>query len=201
MTRWPGLRRSFGSIARPTWSATSTTSCSSTSTVRREIWSRAAWTPDDARREADRRFGDVERTRERLVAIDRQRVASERRADWWGGLPAGSPLRAARAAPETGLHGRGRAHARPRHRRQRDDVRHRRPAAVPAAGLPGPRQPGAPRVAGAAWRPGPGHRRGYPYRRYLDLAATTKASTSWPHTCPSVAVGIGDEVHEGTSSR
>ena len=40
-------------------------------------------TPDDARREAERRFGDVERTRERLATIDRSRVGRERRAEWW----------------------------------------------------------------------------------------------------------------------
>ena len=38
----------------------------------------------DARREAERRFGDVRATRAVLVATDRGRVASERRADWWG---------------------------------------------------------------------------------------------------------------------
>ena len=40
-------------------------------------------TPDDARREAERRFGDVQRTRERLATIDRARVGQERRAEWW----------------------------------------------------------------------------------------------------------------------
>ncbi len=40
--------------------------------------------PGEARREAERRFGDVRGTRERLVAMDRRRVATERRADWWG---------------------------------------------------------------------------------------------------------------------
>jgi putative ABC transport system permease protein len=39
--------------------------------------------PDDARREADRRFGDATKTRERLATIDRSRVGSERRAEWW----------------------------------------------------------------------------------------------------------------------
>ena len=39
--------------------------------------------PDDARREAQRRFGDVERTRERLATIDRSRTERERRAEWW----------------------------------------------------------------------------------------------------------------------
>src|SRR6185503_10667986 len=39
--------------------------------------------PDDARREAERRFGDVRRTRERLATIDRSRDERERRAEWW----------------------------------------------------------------------------------------------------------------------
>jgi putative ABC transport system permease protein len=42
-----------------------------------------AMTPDDARRETERRFGDVQRTRERLATIDRSRVDQERRAEWW----------------------------------------------------------------------------------------------------------------------
>jgi predicted permease len=39
-----------------------------------------------ARAEAERRFGDVGTVRERLRALDRGRIASERRAEWWGGL-------------------------------------------------------------------------------------------------------------------
>jgi predicted permease len=38
---------------------------------------------DEARNEAARRFGDVQRTRERLATIDRSRVGQERRAEWW----------------------------------------------------------------------------------------------------------------------
>lgn len=38
---------------------------------------------DEARKEAARRFGDVQRTRERLTTIDRSRVGRERRAEWW----------------------------------------------------------------------------------------------------------------------
>jgi putative ABC transport system permease protein len=41
-------------------------------------------TPDDARRETERRFGDVQRTREKLTTIDRSRIGRERRAEWWG---------------------------------------------------------------------------------------------------------------------
>ena len=40
----------------------------------------------DARREAERRFGDVERTRQRLAAIDRSRAEQVRRAEWWSAV-------------------------------------------------------------------------------------------------------------------
>ncbi len=40
----------------------------------------------DARREAERRFGDVAATRRQLVALDRGRESAERRADWWGAV-------------------------------------------------------------------------------------------------------------------
>jgi putative ABC transport system permease protein len=40
----------------------------------------------DARREAERRFGDVERTRARLEAIDRSRAERIRRTEWLSGL-------------------------------------------------------------------------------------------------------------------
>ncbi len=38
---------------------------------------------DEARREAHRRFGDVDRTRANLATIDRSHVEHQRRADWW----------------------------------------------------------------------------------------------------------------------
>src|SRR2546423_12715978 len=41
---------------------------------------------DDARHEAERRFGDVARTRARLEAIDRDREERARRAEGWSGL-------------------------------------------------------------------------------------------------------------------
>jgi putative ABC transport system permease protein len=44
----------------------------------------AGMSEEDARREAVRRFGDVERTRARLATIDRTRVDRERRTEWWG---------------------------------------------------------------------------------------------------------------------
>ena len=40
----------------------------------------------EARREAERRFGDVERTRARLEAIDRSRAERDRRAAWFSSL-------------------------------------------------------------------------------------------------------------------
>ena len=43
-------------------------------------------TPDDAKREAQRRFGDVTNFRDRLTQIDRQRVGQEKRAEWWSGF-------------------------------------------------------------------------------------------------------------------
>ncbi|HVE33697.1 MAG TPA: ABC transporter permease [Gemmatimonadaceae bacterium] len=42
--------------------------------------------PDEARREAERRFGDVQRTRRRLAEIDRARIDQQRRAEWWSGF-------------------------------------------------------------------------------------------------------------------
>jgi putative ABC transport system permease protein len=43
-------------------------------------------TPDDARREAERRFGDVSKHRERLAAIDRAQATTVRRVEWWSGV-------------------------------------------------------------------------------------------------------------------
>jgi predicted permease len=43
-------------------------------------------TPDDARREAERRFGDVSAVRANLSTIDRGRVGHEKRAEWWDGI-------------------------------------------------------------------------------------------------------------------
>jgi putative ABC transport system permease protein len=42
--------------------------------------------PDGARREAERRFGDVKLTRERLASIDESRAVRDRRAEWWSGF-------------------------------------------------------------------------------------------------------------------
>jgi predicted permease len=43
-------------------------------------------TADQARAEAERRFGDVEAVRERLARLDRARLGEQRRADWWSAL-------------------------------------------------------------------------------------------------------------------
>ncbi len=43
----------------------------------------AGMSPDDARREAGRRFGDVQRTRERLTDLDRALLGQERRVERW----------------------------------------------------------------------------------------------------------------------
>ena len=55
----------------------------------------------DAQREAERRFGNVERTRSRLESIDRSRAEHVRRVEWWGGLlqDLRYALRGLRAAP------------------------------------------------------------------------------------------------------
>src|SRR6185503_7894953 len=39
--------------------------------------------PDEARRVAQDRFGDVQGTRERLTAIDRSQQERARRVEWW----------------------------------------------------------------------------------------------------------------------
>ena len=50
-----------------------------------ELVARGA-THDEARREAERRFGDVAAVRERLARLDRARLYGERRADWWSAM-------------------------------------------------------------------------------------------------------------------
>ena len=51
----------------------------------RELMDRGMPEPE-AKLEAERKFGDVERTRARLAAIDRERVGGVRRAEWWSGF-------------------------------------------------------------------------------------------------------------------
>ncbi len=43
-------------------------------------------TPDEARQEAERRFGDVRRARAGMNRIDRERVERVRRGEWWSAL-------------------------------------------------------------------------------------------------------------------
>jgi len=86
MSRMPGLRRFFR-LDRPQDVARS---------VEDELHFHFQMTVDElmaagltetvARAEAERRFGDLQSTREGLQAIDRQRTVSRRRVEWWGGL-------------------------------------------------------------------------------------------------------------------
>lgn len=46
----------------------------------------AGRSPDDARREAESRFADLQSMPRRLAEIDRRRVRMERRAEWWSSL-------------------------------------------------------------------------------------------------------------------
>src|SRR5262245_42365033 len=50
-----------------------------------ELVARGA-TPEQARAEAERRFGDVLTVRRGLARLDRERIRDERRADWWSAL-------------------------------------------------------------------------------------------------------------------
>jgi len=84
--RWPGLRRAFR-LGRA-------------ADVEREVEDELRHHLDlaaeelmargmpaaEARREAERRFGDVRATRRSLVALGRRRAATERRADWVGAI-------------------------------------------------------------------------------------------------------------------
>jgi putative ABC transport system permease protein len=86
MIRWPGVRRAFR-LGRP-------------ADVEREVEDEldhhfalevrdlvaGGLGPDEARREAERRFGDVRATRRRLVKIGHARAGAERRAEWWRAL-------------------------------------------------------------------------------------------------------------------
>lgn len=86
MSRIPGLRRFFR-LDRPQDVARS---------VEDELQFHFQMTVDElvasgteasaARAEAERRFGDLQATRRSLEAIDRQRTATTRRTEWWGGL-------------------------------------------------------------------------------------------------------------------
>jgi len=84
--RWPGLRRAFrlGRAADVAGEVDEELRLH-LDLAAEELMARGL--PEaDARREAERRFGDLRSTRRHLVAMDRRRVASERRADWWSAL-------------------------------------------------------------------------------------------------------------------
>ena len=72
---------------------------------------RAGMAPDEARREALRRFGDFTEARRRLHAGARQREASKSHRDWLGSVRRGPRVCAAPVASRTGIH-------RDRHRRR-----------------------------------------------------------------------------------
>ncbi len=57
--------------------------------------------PDDARREAERRFGDVARQRHQMMAVDRRRVVMRKRGESWDAVLAGvrQAFRGVRRAP------------------------------------------------------------------------------------------------------
>ena len=86
MIRWPGVRRVFrlGRAADVEREVEDELRFHLDLEVR-ELTERGL-SPAEARREAERRFGNVASTHRRLVALDRQRVATERRADWWRAL-------------------------------------------------------------------------------------------------------------------
>jgi len=86
LDRWPGLRRVFrlGRVADVEREVEEELHFHLDS-VEQDLVERGL-EPEAARREAERRFGDVRAARARLVALDRGRVATERRADWWGAL-------------------------------------------------------------------------------------------------------------------
>ena len=94
----------------------------------------AGMSETDARFEARRRFGSVLKQKEAGHEI---RVGPVLRR-----CPARRPRDGPRTAQKPGLHARGRAHARARHRRQHRDLFHRRSGAAAAAAVPARRQAG-----------------------------------------------------------
>jgi predicted permease len=86
MTRWPGLRRAFRLGRAADVEREVEEEVRLHLELEAEELAARGLAPDEARREAVRRFGDVASTRRRLVAIDRDRVRMERRADWWGAV-------------------------------------------------------------------------------------------------------------------
>ena len=162
-------------------------------------------TPDDARREdgaalwrrCSARANDSRRSTARASTGAARRVVERVRA--------GFPLRAARTATQAVVRGRRDPHARTRHRRQRDDVRHRRPAALPAAAFlvaPGARVADLPAARTIEER----RSRSYiGYRRYLDLReGTTSFDAMTPYYAnkwPSARAKRRTEMSVGVSGR
>jgi predicted permease len=86
MSRIPGLRRLFR-LGRPQdveRSVDDELRFHFDETVRELV--AGGMPPGEARREAERRFGDREAAREQMAALDRERVGAERRSEWWSAL-------------------------------------------------------------------------------------------------------------------
>ena len=79
-------------------------------------------TPDAARQEALRQFGNVKSVREDCVIMDEQRERAMSRANMIGELRAGRLLRAAHTAAQRRLHRRHRLRAGRGHRREHGDL-------------------------------------------------------------------------------
>ena len=151
-------------------------------------------TPDDARKEAERRFGDVQRTRARLEKIDRAQLDNERRAEWWGAFAQDLRYAHSRPSAQTGLRPGRHRHARVGHRRERDDVRHRRSPAVSPTCLS---HRSRARGAVVLRRARTAARRTYPadtgYRRFTDVRdGTTSFDAMTPFFAWDMAVGAGE---------
>jgi putative ABC transport system permease protein len=84
MSKIPGLRRFFRSADyRPDVEGDIDTELEFHLGMKIDELVKGGLSPEAARREALRRFGDVERTRAGLTALDRERLGRERRAEWW----------------------------------------------------------------------------------------------------------------------
>src|SRR5258708_5306610 len=86
MITWPGLRRLFrlGRAQDVEREVDEELRFHFDSTVK-ELMA-AGMSEREARAAAERKFGDVQLTKERLAAIDRERLGRERRTEWWDAL-------------------------------------------------------------------------------------------------------------------
>lgn len=153
--------------------------------------------PEQARREAEHRFGDLQRTRERLTTIDRARVGQERRAERWSAFThdVRYALRGIRRKPgfaaavvvTLGL-GIG---ANAAMFRIVDQLLFRPPAFLAAPALSG-------RVYFEETFRGKREPNSYTgYRRYLDIRENTKSFDAMtPYTVNELAVGQGTDTRE-----